>query len=129
MFKAIKKAFRKFIDDVNALAAEQELRRIRSQRAFLFFFMKCGSEEGTNGVFKIFNELSEKHPERKFSSWIVFKAWYKDVIDFAESHPSAISITLNNGKPYNKFDDPMYDPNAPDWDDFKDRDLEYLIRL
>lgn len=48
-----------------------------------------------------------------------FRAWYKNKIDFMLQHPDICHLTMKeDGSPYDKEKDDLYDPNALDWELF-----------
>lgn len=57
-------------------------------------------------------ELFEEYPEYDLELYPPFKSWYKTFID--DWHKDGC-VKLKNGGKYHPENDPLYDPNAPDW--------------
>ncbi|MGM9817167.1 MAG: hypothetical protein ACI304_08975 [Lepagella sp.] len=96
----------------------------------LLFYMqyKPGGIKETLGKINI---TFKNYPQWDLSEWVVFRAWYKYQIDTALSRPEIYTVTNKyDGSPYDKDDDPLYDPEAPDWSLFehmRDCDEEYKV--
>lgn len=90
------------------------------QEHMLFIMQHHGIEENL----KELNDIFRNYPQWDLSNWEVFRAWYKAQIDHMIDRPEIYGLTLKGGLPYNKDDDPLYDPDAPDWEQF-DRPCYY----
>lgn len=81
--------------------------------------MRHGHADGIKGAFKEFNEIFRNYPQWRLQDWVVFRSWYKNVIDQAVKFPDVYKLEFKDGTmPYSKEQDPMYDPDAPDWEQF-----------
>ncbi|MDE6468783.1 MAG: hypothetical protein K2L28_07805 [Muribaculaceae bacterium] len=78
--------------------------------------------EGGEGAIKSLNTAFRIYPEWKLQKWDTFRAWYKAIIDFMTSQPHLYRLTIPGGMPYRKELDPLYDPEAPDWELFDNSD-------
>ncbi len=74
---------------------------------------------GIENNLKELNDIFRNYPQWHLEDWIVFRAWYKAQIDFMEKYPDIYGLkNKRDGGPYCKEEDPLYDPNAPDWDQY-----------
>ncbi len=80
----------------------------------LFIMQYHGAEENL----KELNDIFRNYPQWEFQKWEVFRAWYKDLIDHALENPEIYNLTMKDGSEYSKETDPLYDPDAPDWEQF-----------
>lgn len=90
-------------------------------KSHMLFIMQWGHSGGIVGALKEFNDIFRNYPQWRLQDWEVFRAWYKDQIDFLLEHPDICEMNLKGGKPYSKDEDPLYNPDAKDWELF-DRD-------
>lgn len=81
----------------------------------LLFLFQHGHYKGIHGLIDELNYTCRCYPEYELTEWIVFRSWYKDLVDHALSHPDIYTLKAKGGEPYYKEDDPLYDPDAPDW--------------
>ena len=56
----------------------------------------------------------KEYPEYDLENYPPFRSWYKTFID---TYNEDGCIRLKNGGTYRTKDDPLYDPDAPDWYD------------
>lgn len=87
-------------------------------KAQMLVTMQYGHPEGLKGAIKEFNKNFRNYPQWNLEDWEVFRAWYKDTIDRALESPEIYTLHSVGGAPYYKESDPLYDPNAPDWEQF-----------
>lgn len=80
----------------------------------LFIMQYHGIEENL----KELNDIFRNYPQWELDKWEVFRAWYKEQIDYMVKKPDIYGLTMKDGSPYDKDKDPLYDPNAPDWEQF-----------
>lgn len=80
----------------------------------LFIMQYHGAEENL----KELNDIFRNYPQWELENWEVFRAWYKDLIDHALENPEIYNLTNKDGSEYSKETDPLYDPDAPDWEQF-----------
>lgn len=80
----------------------------------LFIMQYHGAEENL----KELNDIFRNYPQWELEKWEVFRAWYKDLIDHALENPEIYNLAMKDGSDYNKEQDPLYDPDAPDWEQF-----------
>ena len=80
----------------------------------LFIMQYHGVEENL----KELNDIFRNYPQWELEKWEVFRAWYKDLIDHALENPEIYNLAMKDGSDYNKEQDPLYDPDAPDWKQF-----------
>lgn len=80
----------------------------------LFIMQYHGIEENL----KELNDIFRNYPQWELDKWEVFRAWYKAQIDHMVKKPEIYGLTLKGGLPYSKEEDPLYDPDAPDWEQF-----------
>ena len=80
----------------------------------LFIMQYHGFEENL----KELNDIFRNYPQWEFDKWEVFRAWYKEQIDYMVKKPDIYRLTMKDGSPYDKDKDPLYDPNAPDWEQY-----------
>ena len=93
-------------------------------KARMLFIMQFGQHEGVKVALNEVNDIFNKYPQWELENWEVFRAWYKSLIDYALEHPDIFTLTSKiNGGEYSTEADPLYDPNAPDWEQF-DRPLD-----
>ena len=94
-------------------------------KAHMLHIMQWGHEHGMVGALKEFNDIFRNYPQWDLSDWEVFRAWYKHEIDHMTQRPEIYHLTMKvDGSPYSKEADPLYDPDAPDWELF-DRDRSH----
>lgn len=80
----------------------------------LFIMQYHGVEENL----KELNDIFRNYPQWELEKWEVFRAWYKNLIDHALENPEIYNLAMKDGSDYNKEKDPLYDPDAPDWEQF-----------
>ena len=80
----------------------------------LFIMQYHGLEE----TLKELNDIFRNYPQWELSNWEVFRAWYKAQIDHMLEYPEIYAMTMPDGTVYTKEDDPLYDPDAPDWEQY-----------
>lgn len=103
-------------------------------KAHMLFVMQWGNGGGIKGQLKEFGDIFRNYPQWNLTEWEVFRAWYKEQIDFMCEHRDVFSMTMkNDGTPYEKNKDPLYDPDAPDWaqydrEYYDDDDDDYIDR-
>lgn len=117
--------------DMRSLAQARQKKREELQETMLY---KMQYMHGLERTIAELNEIFTANRSLKLTRWRVFRAWYKSQIDHMLQHPSIYGLTVQ-GEPYCKDDDPLYDPNAPDWsiydsehyydDDDDDYDCDY----
>lgn len=92
-------------------------------KAHMLFIMQYhGIEENL----KELNDIFRNYPQWNLSDWVVFRAWYKDQIDYMLKKPEIYGLKMKEtGEPYSIDKDPLYDPDAPDWKQFDDRPHYY----
>lgn len=93
-------------------------------KARMLHIMQWGHDAGIVGAIQEFSFIFRNYPQWHLSKWEVFRAWYKDQIDHMVKYPNVYNLTMKDGSPYIKENDPLYDPNALDWEQF-DRDHSY----
>ncbi|MDE6277252.1 MAG: hypothetical protein K2M06_04005 [Muribaculaceae bacterium] len=75
-----------------------------------------------NGIaenLKELNDIFRNYPQWELQDWPVFRAWYKAKIDYMMRYPEIYGLKMKaDGSPYSKENDPLYDPGAPDWEQF-----------
>lgn len=109
--KEIKWRVNNGVDVFANLETDQE--KVKSH--MLFIMQNNGVEENL----KELNEIFRNYPQWDLSKWEVFRAWYKAQIDYMSEFPEIYHMTMTGtGKPYSKEEDPLYDPGAPDWEQF-----------
>ncbi len=86
--------------------------------------MQYGHSRGVVGALNEFNDIFRNYPQWELAKWEVFRAWYKDLIDHALEKPEIYNLSMKDGSRYEKEFDPLYDPDAPDWEQF-DRPRNY----
>lgn len=84
----------------------------------LLFRFQYGHYKGIKGLIEELNYTLRCYPEYELTKWIVFRSWYKDLVDHALAHPDIYTLTVNGGKPYRPEDDSLYDPEDPAWSEF-----------
>lgn len=84
----------------------------------LLFRFQYGHYKGIKGLIEELNYTFRCYPEYELTDWIVFRSWYKDLVDHALAHPDIYTLTVNGGEPYRPEDDNLYDPNAPAWSEY-----------
>ncbi len=84
----------------------------------MLFIMQYGHSEGIKGALNEFNDIFRNYPQWEFQSWEVFRAWYKHLIDHALENPHIYNLKMKDGSQYSKENDPLYDPGAPEWEQF-----------
>jgi len=93
------------------LARKRQKKREDLQETMLF---KMQYMQGLEHCISELNEIFKANRELKLTRWIVFRAWYKAQIDHMLQHPDIYHLSVD-GNPYDKDEDPLYDPAAPDW--------------
>ena len=84
----------------------------------MLFIMQFGHTEGIKGELNEFNDIFSNYPQWELEKWEVFRAWYKDLIDHALENPEIYNLAMKDGSDYNKEQDPLYDPDAPSWEQY-----------
>jgi hypothetical protein len=87
-------------------------------KASMLVDMQFGHHKGIEGAFKEFNDIFRNYPQWHLEDWEVFRAWYKHQIDHMVQHPDIYGLKMKDGSPYSKEKDNLYDPDAPDWEQF-----------
>ena len=90
----------------------------------MLFIMQYGHPDGIKGALSEFNDIFRNYPQWELEKWEVFQAWYKQLIDRAIEKPEIYNLKMKDGSDYNKEQDPLYDPDAPNWEQF-DRPCYY----
>lgn len=91
----------------------------RAVKDHMLFIMQFGHSGGIKGALKEFNTIFRNYPQWHLENWEVFRAWYKHQIDHMVQYPKIYVMTMKkDGSPYSKEKDDLYDPDAPDWDQF-----------
>lgn len=79
----------------------------------LFIMQYHGIEENL----KELNEILRNYPQWHLEDWVVFRSWYKAQIDHMVKYPEIYGLRIKGtGEPYSTDKDPLYDPEAPDWE-------------
>ena len=113
-FREIKRRADNGIDLTATLETDPEAVKSR-----MWVVMQFCHEDGIKGALKEFNDIFRNYPQWELENWDMFRAWYKDMIDHALAHPDIYTLTdKSEGGPYSKMRDPLYDPKAPDWEQF-----------
>lgn len=112
-FKAIKWRIDNGVDWWATLETDPEKIKAR-----MLFIMQYGHSGGVDGALKEFNDIFRNYPQWHFENWIVFRAWYKDLVDHALDKPEIYILKMKDGSEYSKENDQLYDPKAPDWAKF-----------
>ncbi|MDE6277994.1 MAG: hypothetical protein K2M06_07800 [Muribaculaceae bacterium] len=84
----------------------------------MLFIMQYGNGRGVEGVLEELNEIFRNYPQWELENWKVFRAWYKHIIDLALENSQIYVLTMKDGREYDKENDPLYSPDAPDWAQF-----------
>lgn len=84
----------------------------------MLFIMQHGHHKGIKGALDEFNDIFRNYPQWRLQDWDVFRAWYKNLIDHAIENLDIYILDMKDGSPYSKEADHLYDPNAPDWEQF-----------
>ena len=92
------------------LFATLETNEEKLKEHMLFIMQYHGVEENL----KELNEIFRNYPQWELKNWEVFRAWYKAQMDHMLQYPDIYRLSAD-GAPYVKEDDPLYDPEAPDW--------------
>ena len=87
-------------------------------KADMLFIMQYGHSGGISAALEEFNDIFRNYPQWRLQDWVVFRAWYKDLVDHALEHPDIYTLGTKDGSPYVKENDSLYDPEAPDWAQF-----------
>lgn len=96
------------IDLFATLETDQE----KLKEHMLFIMQYHGVEENL----KELNDIFRNYPQWHLEKWVVFRAWYKAQIDYMIKRPEIYGMKMKGtGEPYSIDKDPLYDPNAPDW--------------
>ena len=80
--------------------------------------MQYRHPKGVVGALNEFNDIFRNYPQWELQKWEVFRAWYKELIDHALEYPEIYKLSMKDGSEYDKDIDPLYDPDAPDWEQF-----------
>lgn len=81
----------------------------------LFIMQYHGIEENL----KELNEIFRNYPQWHLEDWVVFRSWYKAQIDHMVKYPEIYGLrTKGTGEPYSADKDPLYDPEAPGWEQY-----------
>lgn len=81
----------------------------------LFIMQYHGVEENL----KELNEIFRNYPQWHLEDWVVFRSWYKAQIDHMVKYPDIYGLKITGtGEPYSADKDPLYDPEAPDWEQY-----------
>ncbi|MDE7472042.1 MAG: hypothetical protein K2M68_00490 [Muribaculaceae bacterium] len=96
------------------LLATLETNPEKVKEHMLFIMQYHGAEENL----KELNDIFRNYPQWELEKWEVFRAWYKDLIDHALENPEIYNLAMMGGAEYSKESDPLYDPDAPDWEQF-----------
>ncbi len=112
------------------MAKERQKKRAELQERMLF---KMQYMQGIEYTIVELNKIFTANPRLRLTRWIVFRSWYKCQIDHMLEKPDIYHLTVG-GEPYNKDDDPLYSPSAPDWslydrDHYYDDDDDYEYRV
>ena len=75
-------------------------------------------ERALSGALNELNDVFRNYPQWQLEKWEVFRAWYKELIDHALENPEIYNLSMKDGSDYSKEKDPLYDPDAPDWELF-----------
>lgn len=94
---------------------ETDKRKVKSD---MLFIMQYGHHKGIKGALNEFNDIFRNYPQWHLQDWVIFRAWYKDLVDHALKYPKIYIMKMKDGTPYDKDKDPLYDPDAPDWKQF-----------
>ena len=117
----LRERYKKGIDLFAKLETDPE--KVKSH---MLFVMQWGHHEGIKGAFREFNDIFRNYPDWHLQDWEVFRAWYKDNVDHFMEHPDIYQIAMKDGSPYSPEKDPLYDPGAPDWEQFdSEHDYDY----
>lgn len=84
----------------------------------MLFIMQYRHSGGIKGALKEFNDIFRNYPQWELEKWVVFRAWYKQIVDHALANPEIYILRMKDGSDYTKEQDPLYDPDAPDWEQF-----------
>lgn len=107
---------RRIEDGVDLLATlETDPEKVKEN---MLFIMRYGHIKGIKGALEEFNDTFRNYPQWHLQDWEVFRAWYKHEIDHMTEKPAIYQITMSDGSAYSKEKDPLYDPDAPDWEQF-----------
>lgn len=87
-------------------------------KADMLFIMQYGHRDGISAALDEFNDIFRNYPQWRLQDWVVFRAWYKDLVDHALKYPDIYILGTKHGDPYDKENDLLYDPDAPDWAQF-----------
>lgn len=90
----------------------------------MLIIMRNARFGGIKGKLEELNEIFRNYPRWELEKWVVFRAWYKDLVDHAIEHPDIYTMRMKDGSEYSKETDPLYDPDAPDWKQY-DRDYYF----
>lgn len=71
---------------------------------------------GIERAMEEFNQIFKNYPGWHLDKWEPFRSWYKHQIDFLAERPEVCGMKFKDGRPYRKEEDPLYDPDAPDWE-------------
>lgn len=113
-FKEINRRVENRIDLTATLETDPE--KVKSHMLSL---MQYGTYKKMPEVFREFNDIFRNYPQWELEKWDVFRAWYKDLIDHCIANPEIFHLTnKEDGSAYVKELDPLYDPDAPNWEQF-----------
>lgn len=99
---------------------EQDRKKVEEH---LLFIMQWGHHKGIEGAFEEIFTAIRNYPDWHLEKWDVFRAWYKKEIDYFLDTPDIYApLRYKDGRLYSKSEDPFYDPDAPDWEQYEDRE-------
>lgn len=114
IFAEIKRRIENGIDLFASLESDPE-----TVKDHMLFIMQHGHYKGISGALKEFNDIFRNYPQWRLEDWVVFRAWYKALIDHALEKPEIYVMSMKDGSEYSKDIDPLYDPDAPDWEQYE----------
>lgn len=89
----------------------QEQRKLREKQ--MWVAMHCGSFfDAMERIEDIFRE----YPYLKLQRSRMFRAWYKDRIDYMSANQDIYPLKFSDGSAYDKDRDKYYDPKASEWE-------------
>lgn len=98
------------IDVFATLETNQE----KLKRHMLFIMQHHSPDE----TLKELNAIFRNYPQWELEKWMVFRAWYKHLIDSTIRLYGTSCIIKKDGTEYSTDTDSLYDPNAPVWAKF-----------
>lgn len=123
LWGAIKEIKRRVDNEINLTSTlEHDPEKVKSR---MLFIMQHGHHEGIKGALNEFDDIFRNYPQWELEKWDPFRAWYKEFIDFALEHPDIYTLTMTyDGAAYDKAADRLYDPDAPDWEQYMPEEIE-----